>query len=103
MPFGAGSDDVYADMLAALKSGEVDAVVDDDVVFVPLGETHPDFEPRLRGEDRQQVGVSVPRGTPRPWPISTAPWAVIADGRHKAAWQQWLCTLDYPFDDDVLR
>ncbi|PRC56329.1 amino acid ABC transporter substrate-binding protein, partial [Mycobacterium sp. ITM-2017-0098] len=37
VPFGAGSDDVYADMLAALLSGQVDAVVDDDVVFVPLG------------------------------------------------------------------
>lgn len=42
--FGAGSDDVYADMLAALLAKDVDAVVDDDVVFVPLGATHPDYE-----------------------------------------------------------
>jgi polar amino acid transport system substrate-binding protein len=27
---------VYGDMLATLRSGAVDAVVDDDAVFVPL-------------------------------------------------------------------
>jgi polar amino acid transport system substrate-binding protein len=51
--FGAGSDDVYADMLAALLAGDVDAVIDDDVVFVPLGATHPDYELAF---NRQQVG-----------------------------------------------
>lgn len=36
VPFGGESADVYGDMLATLRSGAVDAVVDDDVVFVSL-------------------------------------------------------------------
>ena len=76
VPFGAGSDDVYADMLAALKSGEVDAVVDDDVVFVPLGESHPDFELAFVVRTGNRWGISVPKGQPGDlWPSSTAPWA----------------------------
>ena len=55
---------MYADMLAALKSGEVDAVVDDDVVFVPLGETHPDFELAFVVRTGNRWGVSVPKGHP---------------------------------------
>ena len=103
MPFGAGSDDVYADMLAALKSGEVDAVVDDDVVFVPLGETHPDFELAFVVRTGNRWGSRVPKGTPRPWPSSTAPWAVYRGRPPQGCLAQWLPTLDYPFDDDVMR
>ena len=34
--FGGESGDVLGDMLAALRAGDVDAVVDDDVVFLSL-------------------------------------------------------------------
>ena len=39
VPFDGASDDVFGDMLAALRAGDVDAVVDDDVVFVPLADS----------------------------------------------------------------
>jgi len=104
VPFGAGSDDVYADMLAALKSGEVDAVVDDDVVFVPLGESDPDFELAFVAKTGNRWGISVPKGQPETLTdLDGALDRVIADGRHKAAWQRWLPTLEYPFDDEVTR
>ncbi len=102
VPFGAGSDDVYADMLAALKAGEVDAVVDDDVVFVPLGEEHPDFALAFVVKTANRWGLSVPKGQAA-WlgELDAALGRIIADGRHRAAWEQWLPNLDYPFGDAV--
>lgn len=98
VPFGAGSDDVYADMLAALKAGEVDAVVDDDVVFVPLGETHPDYELAFVVKTGNRWGMSVPKGNEETLAeLDGALARVIADGRLRAAWKQWLPTLEYPF------
>lgn len=98
VPFGAGSDDVYADMLAALKAGEVDAVVDDDVVFVPLGETHPDYELAFVVKTGNRWGMSVPKGNEETLAeLDGALARVIADGRLRAAWEQWLPTLEYPF------
>ena len=38
VPFGGESDDVFGEMLDALRAGEVDAVVDDDVAFLALAE-----------------------------------------------------------------
>lgn len=97
--FGSGgSGDVYADMLAALESGKVDAVVDDDVVFVPLGETDPRFQVAftVRTGNRWALAVAKDRQATRS-EIDDALSRVIADGRHRQTWQEWLPTLDYPF------
>lgn len=75
VPFGAGSDDVYADMLAALLAKDVDAVVDDDVVFVPLGATHPDYELAFTVQTANRWGSRCPRTGRTPWPRSTVRWA----------------------------
>jgi polar amino acid transport system substrate-binding protein len=100
VPFGAGSEDVYADMLAALKSGDVDAVVDDDVVFVPLGESDPDFELAFVVRTGNRWGISVPQDQPELLAeLDGALARVIADGRLRQAWETWLPTLDYPFTD----
>lgn len=98
--FGAGgSGDVYADMLAALAAGEVDAVVDDDVVFVPLGESDPRFEVAftVRTGNRWALGVAKDRPDLRD-ELDAALARVIADGRHRKAWEEWLPTLAYPFE-----
>lgn len=101
--FGAdGSDDVYGDMLAALEAGEVDAVVDDDVVFVPLGESDPRFEVAFTVRTGNRWGIGVAKD--RPGVLAELDGAlarVIADGRHRKAWEQWLPTLDYPFAAEV--
>lgn len=101
VPFGAASDDVYADMLAALKAGEVDAVVDDDVVFVPLGASDPDFELAFVVRTGNRWGISVAKDRPDLLAeIDGALARVAADGRLRAAWEAWLPTLDYPFAED---
>jgi polar amino acid transport system substrate-binding protein len=100
--FGAGgSDDVYADMLAALESGEVDAVVDDDVVFVPLGESDPRFELAFTVQTGNRWGIAVAKDRGEVLrELDGALARVIADGRHRRAWDTWLPTLDYPFNEE---
>ena len=100
VPFGAGSDDVYADMLAALLAGEVDAVVDDDVVFVPLGATHPDYELAFTVQTANRWGIGVAKDRPDTLAeIDAALGRVIDSGRLRKVWEQWLPTLDYPFTE----
>lgn len=93
------SEHVYEDMLAALRSSEVDAVCDDDVVFVPLGDADPDFELAFVVKTNNPWGIAVAKD--RPETLATLDGAlsrIIADGRLKSAWAQWLPTLDYPFE-----
>lgn len=95
--FGGDSADVFADMLAALRSGEVDAVVDDDVVFVPLGD-HPDYELAFTVRTGNQWALGTAKDRPRAWAeLDGALRRVIAEGRLAKAWQEWLPTLEYPF------
>ena len=98
--FGAGSDDVYADMLAALLAGDVDAVVDDDVVFVPLGTTHRDYELAFTVATANKWGIAVAKDRPDTLAeIDGALRRIIESGRLRAVWTEWLPTLDYPFDE----
>jgi polar amino acid transport system substrate-binding protein len=96
--FGADSDDVYADMLAALRAGEVDAVVDDDVVFVPLGDQDPRFELAFVVRTGNRWGISVPpQRTDTLAELDGALARLIDDGRLRSAWDAWLPGLAYPF------
>jgi polar amino acid transport system substrate-binding protein len=98
VPFGGESDDVYAEMLDALRSREVDAVVDDDVVFVPLGETDPTFELAFTVKTGNRWGIGVAKDRPEVLAeLDGALERLIGDGRHRKAWDEWLPTLDYPF------
>lgn len=96
--FGAGSDDVYADMLAALLAKDVDAVVDDDVVFVPLGATHPDYELAFTVQTANRWGIAVSKDRPDTLAeIDGGLGRLIDSGRLQQVWAQHLPTLDYPF------
>lgn len=98
VPFGGESDDVYAEMLHALRTGDVDAVVDDDVVFVPLGETDPTYELAFTVRTGNRWGIGVAPDRPETLAeLDGALERVLADGRHRRAWEEWLPTLDYPF------
>lgn len=93
------SEHVYEDMLEALRSGAVDAVCDDDVVFVPLGDTDPDFELAFTVKTHNPWGIGVAKDRPETLAaLDGALAGLIADGRLRAVWEQWLPTLDYPFD-----
>lgn len=96
--FGAGSEDVYADMLAALLAKDVDAVVDDDVVFVPLGATHPDYELAFTVQTANKWGIAVAKDRPDTLAeIDGALERLKSSGRLQQVWSQHLPTLEYPF------
>lgn len=100
VPFGGGSDDVFGEMLSALEAGEIDAFVDDDVVFVPL-DSDPRFEQAFTVKTANPWGVGVAKDRPELRDeIDAALAAVIADGRLRAVWEQWLPSLEYPFGAD---
>lgn len=97
MPFGGESADVYGDMLAALRSGAVDAVVDDDVVFVPLaGSAEFDLAFTVRTGNRWGLAVAESHRALL-GALDEALGAVKADGRLRQAWEHWLPALEYPF------
>ncbi|MGE2730743.1 substrate-binding periplasmic protein [Mycolicibacterium vaccae] len=97
VPFAASGDDVLGELVAALRSGEVDAVVDDEVALQPLT-TAADLD----------IAFSVPTGNR--WAMAVAQHSpgmleLLDDGLAKAfsagavhaAWLRWLPGLRYPF------
>ncbi|MGO1545025.1 MAG: substrate-binding periplasmic protein [Gulosibacter sp.] len=95
VPFGA-SDDVFGDMIQAVRDGTVDAMVDDDVVTIPLGD-EPEFDIAFTAETRNPWGVGVSKDRQDLLAlIDGAIERVIADGRLETVWQKWMPGLPYP-------
>ncbi|WP_052668561.1 substrate-binding periplasmic protein [Nitriliruptor alkaliphilus] len=94
--FDGASDDVFGDMLGALRDHVVDAVVDDDVVLVPL-DADPAYELAFTVETRNPWGVALPKGSSLRQPLDDALRAVKADGSLQALWERELPSLPYPF------
>lgn len=99
VPFGGESDDVFGEMIEALRAGEVDGVVDDDVAFLVLAED-PDFEIAFTVPTRNEWGVAVSKS----WAetrdeLDGALGEVIQDGRLAECWERWLPGLSFPFGD----
>jgi polar amino acid transport system substrate-binding protein len=98
VPFGGESDDVFGEMLGALRAGEVDGVVDDDVAFLALADD-PDFEIAFTVPTRNEWGVAVSKTRPEMRDeLDRALAEVMRDGRLAACWKSWLPGLAYPFD-----
>lgn len=98
--FGEGYDDIFGAMLDALLAGEVDGVVDDDLVFVPLAEDER-FELPIVVRTANRWGVGVAKDRPELLAeLDAALATVIADGRLEQVWSQWLPTLEFPFAEE---
>lgn len=97
VPFDGATDDVFGDMIAALRAGDVDAFVDDDVVMVPLGR-EPDLRLAFTVPTRNPWGMGVRKGNDElRLRVNAALDTVKADGRLRAVWEKWLPELTYPF------
>lgn len=97
VPF-ASTDDVFGDMIAAVRSGEVDAMVDDDVVTVPLGE-EPEFRIAFTAPTQNRWGVGVAKDRPQLLAdLDAALGAVIEEGLLRQAWERWMPHLPFPQD-----
>jgi polar amino acid transport system substrate-binding protein len=97
VPFGGESDDVFGEMIDALRAGEVDGVVDDDVAFLAIAED-PAFEIAFTVATRNEWGVAVPKARPDLRDeLDGALAGAVRDGRLAACWERWLPDLAYPF------
>ena len=97
VPFGGESDDVFGEMIEALRAGDVDGIVDDDVAFLALADD-PDFEIAFTVPTRNEWGVAVPKTRPEARDeLDRTLAVVIRDGRLAACWERWLPGLAYPF------
>lgn len=95
--FGA-SDDVFGEMIAATRSGEIDGFVDDDVVMVPLAAQDPDFTAPFTVQTRNRWCVGVAPGNERlREAIDGALADVVASGELAAVWRKWMPLLPFPF------
>lgn len=100
VPFGGETDDVFGDMIGALERREVDAVVDDDVALVPVGDD-PRFDIGFTVRTRNRWGIAVAKDRPdRLAMLDDALARVVDAGDLAVAWKQWLPTLEYPFGGD---
>jgi polar amino acid transport system substrate-binding protein len=98
VPFGGESDDVFGEMVDALRAGDLDGVVDDDVAFLALADD-PDLEIAFTVPTRNEWGVAVSKTRPETRDaLDQALAEVIRDARLAACWQRWLPQLPYPFD-----
>ncbi len=98
VPFDGATDDVFGDMIRALRAGQIDGFVDDDVVMVPLGD-EPDLRLAFTVQTRNPWGMGVRKGNDEVRErINAALNTVKADGRLLEVWQRWLpSNLSYPF------
>jgi len=97
VPFGGESDDVFGEMLDALRAGEVDGVVDDDVAFLALA-GDPAFDIAFTVPTRNEWGVAVSKARREVRDeLDGALAEVIGDGRLEACWESRLPRLAYPF------
>jgi polar amino acid transport system substrate-binding protein len=98
VPF-EGTDDVFGDMIAALRAGHVDGFVDDDVALLPVG-NEPDLEVAFTIATRNRWGIAVAKGNDAiRAELDAALQESIDDGSLERVWQRWMPDLDFPLRD----
>ncbi len=98
--FDGTSDDVLGVMIEAVRSGEVDALVDDDVALLPAA-AEPGLEIAFTVPTRNAWGMAVAKDRPDlRRELDAALAAAIGDGALAAAWNRWLRPLEFPFRAD---
>jgi len=94
--FDGVTDDVLGDMVAALRSGKIDAVVDDDCAFVELGRD-PAFEVAFTVPTRNRWGVAMRPGSDElKAAIDRALDHVILSHGFSAIWKAWFPDTEVP-------
>ncbi len=93
-----GSDQVLPEMLAALRAGEIDALIDDELVLVVAAEEDTSLEIALSLPTRVPFAIATSPANPTLHAaLDAAIAATLADGTLAQLWATWIPWKPFPF------
>lgn len=93
-----GSDQVLPEMLAALRSGDIDALIDDELVLVVAAEDDDSLEMAFSLPTRVPFAIATPKNNPTlNATLNAAIAATVADGNLAQLWAKWIPWKPFPF------
>jgi polar amino acid transport system substrate-binding protein len=93
-----GSDRVLPEMLAALRSGEIDALIDDELVLQIAAEEDPNLVLAFSLPTQVPFAIGVSKDRPiLVEKLDDALSALLADGTMANLWNQWISWKAFPF------
>ena len=96
VPF-PGSDRVLPEMLAALKAGEIDALVDDELVLVAAADADPSLRIAFTVPTQMAFAIAVlPKNEELLQALNQSLEALIADGTLAQLWDRWIGQPSFP-------
>ena len=92
-----GSDKVLPEMLDALRSGEIDALIDDELVLLVAAEDDPELRLAFSVPTRVPFAIGVPKGeADRLSALNQVLDTLIADGTVAKLWAEWIPWKPFP-------
>jgi polar amino acid transport system substrate-binding protein len=93
-----GSDKVLPEMLVALRAGEIDALIDDELVLVVAAEEDPGLQLAFTVPTQVPFAIGVAKQRPElVAALNQTLDAAIADGSLAELWQKWIPWKPFPF------
>jgi ABC-type amino acid transport substrate-binding protein len=93
-----GSDKVLPEMLAALRAGEIDALIDDELVLVVAAEEDSTLRLAFSVPTQVPFGIGVTKQRPELLAaLNNALTQFKEDGRMAAIWSEWIPWKRFPF------
>lgn len=94
-----GSDQVLPEMLAALRAGEIDALIDDELVLVVAAEEDASLELAFTLPTRVPFAIATAKSNPTlNATLNAAIAAALADGTMAKLWAEWIPWKPFPFN-----
>lgn len=93
----AGSDKVLPEMLAALRSGEIDALIDDELVLLVPAEEDSSLRIAFSLPTQVPFAIGVCQENPLRDRLNTILDDLIADGTMAQLWAEWIPWKPFPF------
>jgi polar amino acid transport system substrate-binding protein len=97
-----GSDKVLPEMLEALRKGEIDALIDDELVLVVAAEEDANLRLAFNVPTRVPFGIGVNKQNPALHSaVDAALNELIADGTAAQLWAEWIPWKPFPFEKEI--
>ena len=93
-----GSDKVLPEMLEALRAGEIDALIDDELVLLVAESEDPNLRMAFSLPTQAQFSIGVAKSHPElSEKLDNTLTALIKDGTVEKLWQKWIPWKPFPF------